>query len=655
MQETSVTRTLWRRMPVLLVLLAFTLVAEPAGVHGNAHPDARPADLTADAWQAIRAAVERDRYAAQTNPDGALEAVNPAQAYRTRFTSDGLTVQPVGTGFALGLRLEGWGYGEGLDVLPAAKPVADGQRVTYVRGGLQEWYVNRPTGLEQGFTVAAAPRRTAGKGAAGPLRLEMSVSGASGEAAADTILFKDAEGLTRLSYGGLVAWDATGRRLPASMRLVAEHRLILEVDDHDAVYPLTLDPVIQNEDAKLTLTASDGAAGDNLGRSVAVSGDTVVVGVPGDDYNGFNAGSAYVFVKPGGGWAASLTPDARLTASDGTASDSFGFSVAVAGDTVVVGRTFRDGGATDSGSAYVFVEPGGGWTGSLTEDAKLTASDGAARDQFGFSVAVSGNTVVVGAQGDDDNGSNSGSAYVFVEPGGRWAGSLTQDAKLTASDGVASDQFGLSVAVSGDTVVVGVHGDDDNGSNSGSAYVFVEPGGGWAGSLTQDAKLTASDGAADDRLGRSVAVSGDTVVVGASVDDDNGTDSGSAYVFVAPGGRWAGSLTQDAKLTASDGAAGNQFGFSVAVSRDTVVVGAHQDDNDDGPLAGSAYVFVEPGGRWAGSLTEDAKLAASDGAAGDRFGLSMAVSVDTVVVGVPGDGDNGSNSGSAYVFELGPV
>ena len=646
------TRTLWRRMPVLLILLILTLVAEPAGVHGNAAANAPPAGLTADAWEAIRAAVERDRYAAQTKPDGALEAVNPAQAYRTRFTAEGITVHPRGAGFALGLRLERWGYGEAVEVLPA-EPVADGQRVTYMRGDLQEWYVNRPTGLEQGFTVIAAPRRTAGKDAAGSLRLEMSVSGATGEAAADTILFKDGEGLTRLSYGGLVAWDATGRELPTGMRL-AEHRLVLEVHDHAAVYPLTLDPVIQNEDAKLALTASDGAAGDQFGRSVAVSGDTVVVGVPSDDDNGFNAGSAYVFVEPGGGWAGSLTPDAQLTASDGAASDSFGFSVAVSGDTVVVGRTFRDGGATDSGSAYVFVEPSGGWTGSLTEDAKLTASDGAARDQFGFAVAVSGDTVVVGAQGDDDNGSNSGSAYVFVAPGGGWAGSLTQDAKLTAGDGEASDQFGLSVAVSGDTVVIGVHGDDDNGSNSGSAYVFVEPGGGWAGSLTEDAKLTASDGAVDDRFGRSVAVSGDTVVVGAAVDDDDGTDSGSAYVFVEPGGGWAGSLTEDAKLTASDGAAGNQFGFSVAVSGDTVVVGAHQDDNNDGPLAGSAWFFVEPGGGWAGSLTEDAKLAASDGAAGDRLGFSTAVSVDTVVVGAPGDGDNGSNSGSAYVFELGP-
>ena len=474
------TRTLWRRMPVLLILLILTLVAEPAGVHGNADPNAPPAGLTADAWQAIRAAVERDRYAAQTNPDGALEAVNPAQAYRTRFTADGITVQPRGAGFELGLRLERWGYGESLEAVPTAEPVAVGQRVTYVRGGLEEWYVNRPTGLEQGFTVAAAPRRTAGTDAPGPLRLEMSVSGATGEAAGDTILFKDGEGLTRLSYGGLVAWDATGRELPTRMRLV-EHRLILEVDDHAAVYPLTVDPVLEGQESA-KFVASDGAADDRFGRAVAVSGDTVVVGAFRDDDDGTDSGSAYVFIEPPGGccgWAGSFTESAKLTASDGTADDRFGDAVAVSGGTVVVGAPRDDDDGTDSGSVYVFVEPAGGWTGPLNETAKLTASDGAAGDRFGgnFSVAVSGDTVVVGASRDDDDGTNSGSAYVFVEPASGWAGDLTEVAKLTASDGAEFDAFGISVAVSGDTVVVGAPSDDDKGDGSGSAYVFVKPGG----------------------------------------------------------------------------------------------------------------------------------------------------------------------------------
>ena len=617
------TRTVWRRMPVLLMVLILTLVAEPAGGPGTADPDAPPAGLTADAWQAIRAAVERDRYAVQANPDGALEAVNPAQAYRTRFTAEGITVQPRGAGFELGLRLERWGYGEALEAVPTAEPVAAGERVTYVRGGLEESYVNRPTGLELGFTVAAAPRRTDGKDATGSLRLEMSVSETAGEAAADTILFNDGGALTQLSSGGLVARDATGRELPTGMRLV-EQRLILEVDDHAAVYPLTLDPVIlghvDSESEQAKLTPSDGAAGDQFGRSVAVSGDTVVVGAFLDDDKDTNSGSAYVFVEPAVGWGLGpLSGSAKLTASDGAAGDVFGVTVAISGDTVVVGASGDDDDGSSSGSAYVFVKPAGGWTGDLTEDAKLTASDGAADDLLGFSVAVSGDTVVVGAfsDDDDDKGSNSGSAYVFVEPGGGWTGGLAEGAKLTASDGAAGDSFGTSVAVSDDTVVVGANRDDDGDAafaNFGSAYVFVKPGGGWTESLTEDAKLRAGDGAHLDEFGRSVAIFGDSVIVGARLGDGNGAaaDAGSAYLFVKPSGGWTGNLDEkdEAKLTASNGADDDRFGRWVAISGDTVVVGATRND-ENGADAGSAYVFqggavtVSLAGSGSGTVTTD--------------------------------------------------
>ena len=162
--EITLTRTLRRRMTVLVALLALTLVTQPSSAGDNADPDTPPAGLTADAWQAIRAAVERDRYAARTNPEGKLEAINPAQNYRTRFSPEGITVQPRGSGFELGLRLERWGYGEALATVSVADPTADGQRVTYVRGSLEEWYVNRPAGLEQGFTVTTAPQRRDGPG-----------------------------------------------------------------------------------------------------------------------------------------------------------------------------------------------------------------------------------------------------------------------------------------------------------------------------------------------------------------------------------------------------------------------------------------------------------------------------------------------------------
>ncbi|MBM3949797.1 MAG: hypothetical protein FJ312_11295, partial [SAR202 cluster bacterium] len=235
----------------------------------------------------------------------------------------------------------------------------------------------------------------------------------------------------------------------------------------------------------------------------------------------------------------------------------------------------------------------------------------------------------------DDVGSNDnqGSAYVFVRSGATWS----QQAKLTASDGGTEDRFGDSVAVSGDTAVVGARGEN---SAQGSAYVFVRSGATWS----QQAKLTASDGAEDDVFGISVAVSGDTAVVGALFDDvGSNDDQGSAYVFVRSGATWS----QQAKLTASDGAARDQFGYSVVVSGDTAVVGAGGDDIGSNGDQGSAYVFVRSGATW----SQQAKLTASDGATDDEFGRSVAVSGDTAVVG-PWSDNVGSNldQGSAYVF-----
>lgn len=221
---------------------------------------------------------------------------------------------------------------------------------------------------------------------------------------------------------------------------------------------------------------------------------------------------------------------AELIASDGAVGDHFGGSVALSGDTVVVGAAADDiGGNSSQGSAYVFVKPAAGWAGLLTESAKLVASDGAREDFFGASVAVSGDTVVVGAP-DHKIGPNffQGLAYVFVEPNGGWVGDLTEDAKLTTSDGAAFDNFGISVAISGDTVYAGAI--EFNG-DQGAAYVIQKPTGGWAGTVRETAKLTASDGAAFDIFGTSVAVDGETVVVGADQDDDIDTDQGSAYVF----------------------------------------------------------------------------------------------------------------------------
>jgi hypothetical protein len=387
------------------------------------------------------------------------------------------------------------------------------------------------------------------------------------------------------------------------------------------------------------LTASDGAIVDQFGRAVSVSGNTALIGSYLDDDNGADSGSAYVFqYNVTNGWI----EVAKLTASDGAAGDQFGRSVSVSGNTAVIGSYFDDdvNMGTDSGSAYVFeYSDVNGWV----QVAKLTASDGAVSDRFGLSVSVSNDTIVVGSYQDDDNGTSSGSAYVFQY--NSTANSWTQVAKLTASDGAAGDYFGWSVAVSGDTALVGSYGDDDMGSNSGSAYVFQYNR--TANSWAQVAKLTASDGAADDQFGFSVSVSGNSVVVGSYGHDDQnmGAESGSAYVFqyssVANG--WV----QVAKLTASDGDVNDQFGWSVSVSGNTTVIGSYLDDHGVETDSGSAYVFkYSDSNGWA----QVAKLSAGDGKGGDRFGYSVAVSGDTAVIGSYWDDNKGLNSGSAYVF-----
>jgi MYXO-CTERM domain-containing protein len=262
---------------------------------------------------------------------------------------------------------------------------------------------------------------------------------------------------------------------------------------------------------------------------------------------------------------------------------------------------------------------------------KLLASDAQPGDFLGTSVALSGNTAVVGATFDDDNGESSGAAYVFVRSGADW----TEQQKLKPSDGVAGDRFGWPVAISGNTVLVGCYLDNPQGAESGSAYVFVRSGSTW----TQQQKLTAADGAAQTWFGYSVALDGDTALVSRHGD---AAIRGSAYVFVRSGSTW----TQQQKLTAADGLAGDYFGGSVALSDNTALVGAYVDDNQPDDRQGSAYVFVRSGTTW----TEQQKLLPSDGSAEDWFGWSVALWGDTALVGAFRDDPNGFDSGSVYAF-----
>ncbi len=329
------------------------------------------------------------------------------------------------------------------------------------------------------------------------------------------------------------------------------------------------------------LTADDGAPGDSLGGAVAIDGDAVVAGAR---YAEVGRGAIYVFVKPHGGWH-DIAHTAKLTVAKGVRGDHLGASVAIAGDTIVAGATGDD---DYRGAAYVFTQPEGGWR-DITATAKLTIANGTADDGLGASVAIAGDTIVAGAKG---NAGYRGAAYVFSQPPGGWR-DITATAKLTANDGAAYDYLGQSVAIDGDTIVAGAYGDDIGGNdNQGAAYVFVKPEEGWR-DITHTAKLTASDGAPWDKLGWAVAIAGNNIVAGAEgVDIGGGSDKGAIYRFGKPAEGWR-DITDTVKLTASDGAQWDELGRAIAIDGSTIVAGAPGNDIGDGRDKGAAYVFAQ--------------------------------------------------------------
>ena len=607
-------------------------------------------------------------------PDGmGFAESNPRHEFVARFTGAGLEID--GDGWRSSWRLRSVGYGERQVAAKPARLEADGRRIELRRGeSVTEWYVNSARGLEQGFTLWRSPgQRRAGE----KLRLTMAVSGdlKPRKAGAGVDLVRP-DGTVALHYRHLVVMDAKGRELAARM-VVADGSVWVEAEDAGAVWPLTVDPDFVQQGL---LKASNTSLGDSFGFSVAVSGDTVVVGafgessnatgVNGDQTNGLApySGAAYVFVRNGSTWS----QQAYLKASNTRLHDNFGYSVAVSGDTVVVGAPEESSNAigvngvqsnsnvSQSGAAYVFVRNGVTW--SL--QAYLKASTAKLFDVFGSSVAVSDGTVVVGAPGE-------GASYVFVRNGVTWS----QQALLTSS---GSGSFGTSVAVSGNTVVLGAPVDDSsatgvngdqsnkNAPNSGAAYVFVRNGTTWS----QQAYLKASNTEANDQFGRSVAASGDTVVVGAIFESSNATGvngdqnnnsafaAGAAYVFVRNGVTWS----QQAYLKASNSEAKDFFGGAVAVSGDTVVVGAESEasnatgvngdqTNNTDLNAGAAYTFVRNGVAW----SQQDYLKASDTAAIILFGGAVAVSGDTAVIGLSQDSCALNIEGEAYIFSNGPT
>lgn len=386
-----------------------------------------------------------------------------------------------------------------------------------------------------------------------------------------------------------------------------------------------VDPLVQLAE----LTASDGVRNDALGFALAISGNTVVAGDP-------QSNAAYVFTKPTTGWA-NMTQVAKLTASDG--GFSLGGAVAISGGVIAVGAAAETVGANIyQGAVYVFVEPAGGWK-DMTETAKLTALNGTKDSKFGQAVSIIGDTLLVGAP----FAPHGGLAYVYVKPRSGWSTTSKFNARLTPPGG---NWFGSSVAVGNGALVVGA---PEGGSiGQGVAYVFVRPAIGWRGSLSPSAALTASDGLPYDEFGVSVSFSGNTVVAGATEDSVANPRPGAAYVFVEPAGGWT-DANETAELTPSDGKPYDLFGCSVTIVNNTLVVGASGAAIGSNLAQGAAYVFERPSTGWATTSTFYDKLTNSDGAQYDSFGFKVALSGESIVASSP-EWPNGAGPGAAYVF-----
>ncbi len=504
----------------------------------------------------------------------AMETVHPASQMRALVTGDGVTLSKAGEAWTATLHTASIGCHPERSEGSPGDPSAAGLRMTGSSNRVQvdknvgekhftELYIEGVLGLEQGWTLRDNPC------ASGAVELRVDVAGLSVVDGKDGIDLRDESGQNKAHYTDAWARDAKGRPLETTMS-ASGGSIAIRVDTRGATFPVEIDPLVWFQQQELT--ASDGAANDYFGDSVAISGATAVVGVSSKTV-GANAqqGAVYVFAQSGTAWA----QQQKLTASGGAAGDYFGGAVALSGGTLVVGAA---GASAQQGVAYVFVQNGTTWT----QQQKLTAADGAAGDYFGSSVALSGGTAVVGAV-FKSVGANfaQGAAYVFVQSGATWP----QQQELIANDGAANDYFGNSVAVSGGTAVVGAAG-KKIGANvaQGGAYVFVQGGTTWS----QQQTLTASDGAKQDYFGSSVAVSGNTAMIGDYTKTVGfNVQQGAAYMFVQSGTTWI----EQQRLIASDGATQDRFGYAVAVSGSIAFVGAQAHTVGSNAGQGVVYAF----------------------------------------------------------------
>jgi hypothetical protein len=390
------------------------------------------------------------------------------------------------------------------------------------------------------------------------------------------------------------------------------------------------------------LKAFDGSQFDKFGYATAISGNFAVIGAPGEDNGTFDRGSAYIFYQDEGGlnsWDQLL----KLTASDADASDQFGMAVDIDGDIAVIGARFEDSNGQDAGAAYIFYRSQDG-TNNWTEVKKIVASDGDQGDDFGHSLSVHGDYLIVGAPGEDDGVFDAGAAYIYYRNSGgsdQWG----EVKKIITDDAATQDNFGAAVGITDGFAIVGAFGEDSMGDDAGAAYIYDQNEGGF-NNWGQVAKVLSDDTGNYSEFGYSVAIDGEYAAVGSHADDVDGSDIGSVYMFRKDRGgnnNWGKVM----KLLAGDGSNGDQFGISVSLDGDFLIVGAHGDDSkaEDG---GAIYIYYhtpEVEDYW----WQMKKLIPDDSNKSDFFGFSTGLSGDKIIVGAFLDDGSAQDAGAAYI------
>jgi len=547
-----------------------------------------------------------------------LDIANGGQGLKAHFTAQG--AQLLGRNLRWQLTPLGYGRGNDLRAIESVSPRMNTKRVEYRYQALTEWYERGAGGLEQGFTISSRPARAGGSPVTIALSLPPEWAVAIDENRTGITLTRpDAS----LRYAGLNAKDAEGKALRTWIE-VQENRLFLKVDDTSALYPVVIDPTIQSGQ----LSPSSDSNAVDFGNGVAADGNTVVVGAMGTLLRDGESGSAYVFEKPASGWG-NMTQTATLTPSDNALL--FGASVAISGNTIVIGApgtTVK--GVLGQGALYVFVKPEGGWS-NMTETAKLTPYhvDTTGYSSAGAVVSIDGDTIVAGVPGLLANppALGYGEALVYVKPLTGWT-NAEENAVLYI--GAVGTGFGSSVAVTGNTIVVGATGCCFQGVLSeGAAYVFVEPASGWVTTSEFNAELTGTRVGSNDFFGYSVAISGNTIAVGSP--QYYSYQVGAAYVYVKPAAGWQ-SMTQTAELYPLYYLTGH-FGASLAISGNTICIGAPTTEVPDGP-DGVAYLFARPKDGWVSTSMYTLELTDNSGLPFGQFGQSVSISGETVAVGI---------------------